>query len=185
MRQRILLPNLFLFFLLSGSNLWAQMTAVPDPAFEQILIDKGIDSGSLDGQVPTINLQGITAFDLGQSGDVCDLTGIADMKDLVELRCSGHKIVDLDMSGNLKLETLSCSDNLMENLNVTKNFRLKNLWCRGNELEELDVTQNFDLLVLDAQSNSLKSLNVLDFILNNLVWLKTSLLFLSFVVSSP
>ncbi len=161
MLKIILFPNLFLFFLLSGSNIWAQMTAVPDPFFEQILINKGIDSGSIDGQVPTINLQGITDFNLGQSGDVSDLTGIENMKDLIDLRCSGHKIVDLDLSGNLKLETLSCSDNLIEKLNVTKNFRMKKIWCGGNELEGLDVTQNFDLIHLDAQGNNLKSLNVI------------------------
>jgi len=50
-----------LFFIGIGYNTTAQITLIPDPKFEQFLIDKGIDSdGIINGQILTADALSVT-----------------------------------------------------------------------------------------------------------------------------
>ena len=55
---------LTLLLALSFGLSFAQTTLIPDANFEQALIDKGFDAGTLDGSVPTANIDTLTYLDL-------------------------------------------------------------------------------------------------------------------------
>ena len=55
-----------LFFLFALSVCGLSQTVVPDANFEQALIDLGLDSGPLDGMVPTSNINLLTSLDVSE-----------------------------------------------------------------------------------------------------------------------
>ncbi len=87
----------------------AQNTAIPDPIFEQALIDLGIDSdGIINGQVLTSDIETVTTLNLDHKG-IEDLTGIEDFMALEILDATGNKLTLLDVSNNVQLKELYCS----------------------------------------------------------------------------
>lgn len=75
-----------LLAILIATTLFAQTTNIPDPNFEQALIDLGYDSGTIDGSVPTANISGVTSL-LVNNKNISDLTGIQDFVALTILKC--------------------------------------------------------------------------------------------------
>ena len=71
--------TLWLFFIAIASV--AQNTAIPDANFEQALIDLNIDSGAIDGQVPTTAINTLTSLNVSNK-NISDLTGIEDFTSL-------------------------------------------------------------------------------------------------------
>ena len=82
--------------------LFSQNTFVPDDNFEQALIDLGYDSGTLDNNVPTVNINGITDLDVSNK-NISDLTGIADFIALETVTISGNPITTVDFTSNSNL----------------------------------------------------------------------------------
>ena len=72
---------------------FGQFTQIPDPAFEQALIDEGYDI-TLDGQVYTSIIDQISYLDLSNTG-LMNLSGIEDFISLTGLNLSGNPINDL------------------------------------------------------------------------------------------
>ena len=64
---------------------FGQVTMIPDPNFEQALIDLGIDN-VLDGSVSTSNINTVTELNVN-SMNISDLTGIEDFTSLINLQC--------------------------------------------------------------------------------------------------
>lgn len=198
MKKIILLPLLIAFI-----NINAQTTAIPDPNFEQALINLGLDVGAVDGFVPTANIDTVTFLIVGYS-NISDLTGIEDFTALTEfycyhnqltsidgslmptltyLNCANNQLTSLDVAQNTALTELLCSSNLLTNLDVTQNTALTKLYCYSNLLTDLDVTQNTALIELRCANNQLNNLDVtqnialteLGCFLNNLTSLDVSL----------
>lgn len=134
---------------------YAQYTAIPDPIFEQALIDQGIDTENiLDGQILTNDINTVTTLDVEYYNSITDLTGIQDFTVLEYLNCEHNELTVLDVSNNLLLEELYCGNseidvgpfNLMTELDVSNNLNLRTLGCFGLfSLETLDVSQNSNL----------------------------------------
>jgi Leucine-rich repeat (LRR) protein len=111
---------------------------IPDVNFEKKLISLGIDSGTVDGQVPGYKINTLTSLDVSNSS-IADLTGIQSFVGLNALNCSGNELTALDVSKNTLLGSLNCSSNQLTNLNLkngnylsfsTKNFKNNpNLSC--------------------------------------------------------
>ena len=76
-----LLLLLFLGFTIVG---FSQTTLIPDPNFEQALIDLGLDTAPINGSVPTANISGVTDLDVSNK-NISDLTGIEDFTALTDL----------------------------------------------------------------------------------------------------
>ena len=127
------------------------VTYVPDDAFEQYLIDQGIDD-QLDNYVLTSSIDSETTVDVSTLG-VADLTGIEDFAALEELYCSGNVLTSLDVSQNTTLLVLDCGANQITSL--TLNTTLTSLICDNNELTALDVSQNPNLNTLNCSRNQL------------------------------
>ncbi|MBO1356608.1 hypothetical protein [Faecalibacterium sp. Marseille-Q4896] len=77
------------------------------------------------------------------------------------MKCSNTHMRSLDVSKNLKLETLWCNWNNLEQLDVSKNKVLKDLRCGDNNLTTLNVSQNEALEWLST-NDMRRKLNSLD-----------------------
>ena len=147
---------MFLGFKLVG---FSQTTLIPDPNFEQALIDKGWDTAPINGSVPTANISGKTNLSVS-GGDIADLTGIEDFTALINLHCSANQLTSLDLSNNNALNLLYCAGNQLTSIDVSNNTALWFLNCEGNQLTSLDVTNNTALTVLFCYDNQLTSLDL-------------------------
>ena len=77
---------------------FGQYTQVPDPNFEQALIDLGIDSeGILDGQFLTADAENVSYLGV-QNKNINDLTGIEAFVDLEWLDAFENNISEIDLS---------------------------------------------------------------------------------------
>jgi len=146
-------------------------TYVPDDAFEQALIDQGIDSdGTLNNYVLTADVNGVLSLNL--SGlMIQDLTGIEDFVALQTLNCSNNLLEFLNLEWNLNLQTLDCSFNQISNLNLSFNSNLSSIQCQNNTLNNLNVANGFNanITVFNAQNNpALACINVDGSVVNSI-----------------
>ena len=114
--------SFIIFFLLclAPMTILGQITNIPDPNFEQALIDLEIDTdGIINGQVLTSEVEVVTTLDV-RYRNIQDLTGIEDFAVLEELDIRGNYITTLDTSENLELEVLICFVNPLNSINVIK-----------------------------------------------------------------
>ncbi|MEN2399350.1 T9SS type A sorting domain-containing protein [Flavobacterium sp. MC2016-06] len=138
-------------------------TLIPDVNFEKKLISLGIDSATVDGQVPTYKINTLTDLDVSNSS-IADLSGIQGFVGLYTLNCSGNQLTALDVSKNKSIYSLNCSSNQLTSLNLktgtntylsTRNFKNNpNLSCiqvddfsysNKNWVKDRDATANYSI----------------------------------------
>ncbi|WP_281231137.1 T9SS type A sorting domain-containing protein [Flavobacterium gelatinilyticum] len=137
-----------------------QYTAIPDPNFEQHIIDLGLDSGKLDGKVLTANISTVKTLSVF-SRNISDLTGIEDFTALTSLSCNSNKLSSLDISKNIALTELRCSNNpQLSFLDVSNNVNLNYLYCDNLNLKTLNLKNNLKLIELNCSNNYLTSLEI-------------------------
>ena len=135
-------------------------TLIPDPNFEQKLIDLKIDKdGIVNRRMLTANAKGITDLDVSSSS-ISNLTGIEAFVDLKVLLCYSNSLQSLDVSKNTQLTYLHSYENKLQSLDVSKNTALTNLRCYSNLINSLDVSQNTALIYLNCAGNLIQSLDV-------------------------
>ncbi|MBD81023.1 MAG: hypothetical protein CL840_19045 [Crocinitomicaceae bacterium] len=149
----------FLVLSLFANLTIAQTTAIPDTNFEKKLIALGYDTGSIDGIIPTANIDTISILFVDRS-DIISLKGIEDFKALTSLYCQSNRLTSLDVTQNASLMVLHCHSNKLASLDVTQNAALISLHCYWNPLTSLDVTQNMALMALNCDNNQLTSLDL-------------------------
>ncbi|OUT68434.1 MAG: hypothetical protein CBB76_10385 [Crocinitomicaceae bacterium TMED16] len=132
------------------------MTAIPDPNFEQALIDIGFDD-VLDTQVDSEVIGSVLTLHLLDLG-IQDLTGIEDFTSLTSLNVGMNNLQEIDLSYNTNLEILWCYYNNLSTLNIENLTNLMRLECQHNQLTELDVSACGVLQTLDCSENKLESL---------------------------
>ncbi|CAA9198462.1 hypothetical protein FLA105534_02119 [Flavobacterium bizetiae] len=146
-----------------------QYTLIPDVEFEKSLIDQGLDSGAIDGKVPTLNIKSVKTLQLNPLV-ISNLTGIQDFESLESLICKGTgisganggngKLTNLDVSKNLNLKTLDVSSNQLTSLDVSKNTALTSLNFSANKIPMIDLTNNVKLTSLTFNYNQIKDIDV-------------------------
>ncbi|TCK53212.1 gliding motility-associated-like protein [Flavobacterium sp. 90] len=151
--------SLLLFLLLSGFFGHAQETLIPDPNFEQALIDLKIDNGPIDGKVLTSSVVGLPVLNVREK-NITDLTGIQDFSSLKILDCSSSNISIIDLSKNTALTDLIMINCGLTHLDISKNVLLKYLNLFNNQFSTLDISNNTALEVLQLQRNKLSSLDI-------------------------
>ena len=161
----------------------AGYTCIPDPNFEQALIDLTIDSeGTLDGQVLTADISGVTILNIPSKG-ISDLTGISGFTSLEKLFCNQNSLTSLDLTSNLALTQVNCYFNtslsslLLPNTNTLTHIEFYNCNLTSIDLTpytnldflrsynnpslgSLDVTNSPNLQYLYCHNNGLNSLDV-------------------------
>ena len=162
----------------------AQTTNIPDPVFEQLLIEAGLDNYPLNGYVATASIDTVTILDLytsSSSMNVTDLTGIEAFESLTylmvnyaeltalnlsqnfalqEVHTFGNEITDVVLPASGNLTFLDVSSNPLVELDVSQNPGLTSLACYYTELNELDVTSNAALTSLSCSFNNLSELDL-------------------------
>lgn len=104
----------------------------------------------------------VTTIELPEGSYCLTMKGIEYFPELVTLKCPDAHVRSLDVSKNLKLETLWCYWNNLEQLDVSKNKALKELLCGDNYLTTLNVSQNeaLERLITNDMRSKLNSLDV-------------------------
>lgn len=134
-------------------------TLIPDPNFEQKLIDLGIDTDGKNGKVLTSSIASLPSLHIAKSS-ISDLTGIQDFTALTDLYISENLLTNLDLSSNTKLENLQAQKNQLVSLNVSKNVALTTLACYSNKLTTLDISALTALTDFSCSGNKLTDLNI-------------------------
>lgn len=140
-------------------NCFFGQTFVPDDNFEQVLIDLGYDSGTLDDYVVTASIENIAFLNLN-SVNIADLTGIEDFLSLTNLNVANNAISTIDLSNNLILVNLNLSNNELTTIDVSLLSNLKNLNLSNNQLIQINLDSNVNLEDLDISNNNIVNLNV-------------------------
>ena len=144
---------LFLLVTVYSCQLSAQNTLIPDENFEQVLIDLGLDTGTVNGFVPTANIDTVTSLILPPGGSynrIQDLTGIESFIELVHLECKDNSLWSINISQNTKLTYLDLHENHIDNLDVSQHTTLTYLNCSTNRLTSLNISQNTGLTHLNC-----------------------------------
>jgi hypothetical protein len=168
---------------LQSLTLYAQTTAIPDPNFEQALINLGIDSdGIINGQVLTSDIENVLTLDVSAKG-INNLTGIEGFAALEELDASYNNMANmanLDLGGNLNLKKLTLIDLYnLTSISLINNTQLEYLESIFNpNLSALDVTNNINLkeLILGddhqmSENNIIQSLDLSNNSLLEKLWI--------------
>jgi len=120
----------------------SQITAIPDPAFEDKLIALNIDTDGKNGSVLNSSISTITSLDVA-SAAIKDLTGIKGFTSLSTLDCSGNVLSVLDLSQNPTLTVVNCSTNTLVSLNLkngnNNNFALTSNFTNNSNLVCIQV----------------------------------------------
>lgn len=159
--------SLLFFLLLSGFFGHAQDTSIPDPNFEQALIDLNIDSGTIDGKVLTANIANVTSLII-PGKNITNLTGIEGFVKLEKLDLGlynndlsqKNNITSLNLTNNVNLQYLDCSFNDLSSLDISNNTALHILFLQNNKFPNIDVSNNILLETLFCFNNQLTTLNI-------------------------
>ncbi|WP_456313858.1 T9SS type A sorting domain-containing protein [Pseudomonas shirazensis] len=120
----------------------SQVTAIPDPAFEDKLIALSIDTDGKNGSVLNSSILGVTSLDVSSSS-IKDLTGIQGFAGLNSLDCSGNLLTKLNLSQNTALTLVDCSSNSLESLGLKNgnntNFSLNSNFTSNPNLSCIEV----------------------------------------------
>jgi hypothetical protein len=140
---------LYILLLSISTTSFAQITQIPDPNFEQALIDLGIDSdGIVNGQVLTSDIETVTSLNINNKG-IQDLTGIEGFAALETLDVSSNQVESLSFTQNLALREVIFNHSLwLSEIDLTNNVNLELLRSSFSSLSELDLTNNTKLLEL-------------------------------------
>lgn len=142
---------------------FAQTFSVPDPNFEQALIDLNLDRTS-----PTDEIDGVVGFEFISDVEeldvsfenISDLTGIENFTSLLELSANNNNLTSVNLSSNQNLTKLFIQGNDLTQLDVSNLSSLQILWCQSNELTNLSLPTSSSLQRLECQMNNLTSLDL-------------------------
>jgi hypothetical protein len=140
----------------------AQYTQIPDPGFEQWLIDNGGDSeGILNGQTLTADISGITEIEILDAAAIIDFTGLQDFASLEMFECALSNCTAIDFTGNPLLTSLTLLGNdLLTNIDLSNCVLLDFLFVNQNKLQSLDVTNNSLLTSISCSDNQIEILDI-------------------------
>ena len=156
--KRILLLIIAIYF---ADILSAQSTSIPDPNFEQALINLGIDSDGMNGQILNSDASGVQSLTVDNQ-NISDLTGIEAFVDLTQLFCGNNNLTSLNLSSNTALVGLSAYQNQITTtgLNLTGLTLLEQVDLSRNSLNDLDFTPHPALEILYIYENDIDALTI-------------------------
>lgn len=157
-------PLAIAVILLSAQHISAQTTSIPDPKFEQELINLGIDSdGVINGQIATADAEAITELVIAPQPEVYpddyinNITGIEAFINLEKLVIGSTLIESLNVSTMPGLKYLDCNGNMLTQLDVSANPLLEYLYISSggdvypfNSFTEIDLSNNPNIKYLYA-----------------------------------
>ncbi|WP_223034444.1 T9SS type A sorting domain-containing protein [Hanstruepera marina] len=138
---------------------FSQTTLIPDPSFEQALIEANIDSNGFNGNILNTDAEGVITLNIFNK-NITSLEGIEAFIDLKYLYCYFNNIEYLNVQNNLELEVLDIENNSIEGLDISNNVNLKQVYISNNLLDELDISNNLELELLSCNLNNISELDI-------------------------
>lgn len=158
--MKYLLQWILLIGLLCPASHHGQTTAIPDPVFEQFLIDQGWDTGTPDGAVSTANIQNISILNMNGL-DVSNMTGVEAFANLrVLLLGNNPQLTSLDVSNNTALTDLSIHSTGIAQIDIRNNGNLEKFFAYNTPLTTIDFSGNLLLTDIYISDTQISSLNV-------------------------
>lgn len=135
----------------------SQQTEIPDPVFEQFLIDQGIDD-VLDGAVNTEDIEQVRELDMTDI-PVSDLTGLEDFTALRKFLVRSVELTSFDPNPNTQLRYLSTNGCVnLTSFSVNALTQLDTLYMsNNNSLTSLSTAQNTNLRSLHVIAANLET----------------------------
>lgn len=133
-------------------------TDIPDAAFEQALIDLGIDN-ALDGSVATGSIENVTDLVMNDKG-ISSLQGLEDFTSLENLWVNDNLLSSINVAQNGNLKFLYAERNMLSQMNVSNLADLEKLGLNGNQLTAINVANNFNLQQLVVPDNDIEDIDV-------------------------
>lgn len=147
-----LLPLLLLFCFAAT----AQTTPIPDANFEQFLVDQGIDTNGVNGNILDVDAQAVTNLNITRN-DITDFDGLEAFVNLVTLNAGTNQFLTLPLNTLTILEELTFRNNqVLASLDLSQNLALKEFEIRASSaapiptIPSLDFSQNLALEKLDV-----------------------------------
>ncbi len=135
---------------------------IPDPNFEQALIDLNLDSdGVVNGLMDEDDAENVLSLDVS-SKNISDLTGIEFFEDLQVLNAFDNNLTSVDLSQNDELSNLVLSVNNLSTLDLFGLDNLVSVNVINNALTSLLLPNSSSLITILANNNNLGSLNITD-----------------------
>lgn len=138
---------------------YSQYTTVADTAFENILIERGLDSGVRDGKVLTASIDTLTNLRL-EYRQVSDLSPLKDFIALKSLTCLGLNVSSIDLTKNTELESLEINSLKISTIDLTTNTKLKKLLIEDPQISTLQISNCTELTNLTLFDVLLSSLDL-------------------------
>jgi len=138
---------------------------IPDGTFEAILVDLGIDSdGIVNQQILKSDASDVINLNLeneGAGSDINDLAGIEAFNNLKYLAAEMHDLRSIDLSANVKLDTLYLAGNQISSIDLSNNPNLRMVDVQSNGLKTISGLSNLgDLKMLNLSFNDLESFSL-------------------------
>lgn len=138
-----------------------EWTYIPDPKFEQALIDQNKTSGPVDGWVYTPDISDEISLHVYGKG-INDLTGIEDFTSLKQLYAWENNLTELDLSQNTLLQGIYVANNDLTELTLGEKPNLYKIHAYSNQLTDLDISKCPKLHELKCFSNQLANITIGD-----------------------
>ena len=128
----------------------------PDPDFREVA---GYDK-NVDFKLSLEERETVTELYFSGAYKPHSLKGIEYFPELKYLYITGCDIEEIDLTQNLKLETLICNSNRLKSLKLGSKKSLKVLHCHDNQLSKLDVSGCTNLEAFYCYDNSFTTLDI-------------------------
>lgn len=112
-----------------------------DTKFKEYILANFDKDGN--GSISQSEANEIISIDCNGLG-ISSIAEIKNFPNLVSLNCSNNSITELDLTGNLQLETLDCSNNKLTSLDIFVNTKITSLNCTRNNIDKIRVWDEFD-----------------------------------------
>lgn len=145
--------------------LTAQTVSIPDPEFEQFLIDDGIDSDTtINGEVLLSDVSSVPILFISDY-DISNLEGLQFFSGLTNFTLYNNTgaLLNIDFSQNVLLDKIIIIDSpFLNSIDINSNILLEELQLNtGNEgFSVVDVSSNINLTLLNLADNGINSVNV-------------------------
>ena len=149
---------LLLLLLVISYKVSSQYTQIPDPNFEQALIDLNVDN-VLDGQVLTASIDTLTVLNVSNK-NIDDLTGIQDFTNLKILSAVWNNLTQINISNLNYLESVYVYDNNITSLSITGCPVLYEVFCQENSIDYINLQGDYSLNTLIADTNHISEIDV-------------------------
>ncbi len=137
---------------------------IQDAGFEKALIKLNIDTdGIVDQKILRVDAEKITKLELisDTNDSIVSLTGIEGFKNLTYLAVAMNSLTSVDLSQNIKLDTVYLPGNMLTTIDISKNINLILLHIDSNELTTITgISDAEKLKSLHVSFNYIESLNI-------------------------